>query len=78
MKEIVKFLNEKEFVINERKPSEKDPAARSIQDFFYEEKRVTIVELVDRYQVMVYDGKQIHRADLFDSLSVVKYLKGIL
>jgi hypothetical protein len=78
MKEIVKFLNEKEFVISERKPSEKDPSALSIQDFFCEEKRVTIVELVDRYQVMVYDGKQIHRADLFDSLSVVKYLKGIL
>lgn len=78
MKEVVKFINEKEFAISDRKPSEKDPAARSIQDFFYEEKRVTIVELVDKYQVMIYDGKQIHRADLFDPRAVVKYLKGIL
>lgn len=78
MKEIVKFLNEINFEGSERYTTEKDPAARSIQDFFCEEKRVTIVELVDKYQVMVYDGKQIHRADHLDQHSVVKYLKGIL
>jgi hypothetical protein len=78
MNDIVAFLNENDFSGGERHLSEKDPSARSIQDFFCEERRITIVELVDRYQVMVYDGKYIRSSTQLNSRAVLSYLKGIL
>jgi hypothetical protein len=78
MKGITIFLNEKGFVGNDRHINEKDPAAKQVHDFFCEEKRVTIVELVDKYQVMVYDGKHIHSTTQLSSHAVLNYLKGIL
>jgi hypothetical protein len=78
MNDTTAFLSEIGFTGGERHPSEKDPTDRSIQDFFCEERRITIVELVDKYQVMVYDGKHIHSSTQPDSQAVLGYLKGIL
>jgi hypothetical protein len=78
MNDIEAFLSEIGFTGGERHSSEKDPTARSIQDFFCEERRITIVELVDKYQVMVYDGKYIHSLAQPDGQAVLSYLKGIL
>jgi hypothetical protein len=47
-------------------------------DFFRSNSRITIVKLVDKYQVMVYDGKMIQRSDQPTEHFVVEYLKGIL
>jgi hypothetical protein len=76
MNDVVDFLNEKGFTGGERYSSEKDPTVKSIQDFFFEEKRITIVELVDKYQVMVYNGKHIHSSTQPDGQAVLGYLKG--
>ena len=79
MNNIVNFLKEKKFVGSDRYDTENDIGVISIQDFFCEERRVTIVELVDKYQVMVYDGKYIHGSNQLESShAVLSYLKGIL
>jgi hypothetical protein len=76
MKHVESYLNEYEFEGSYR--SEVDPNVRSIRDFFQNEKRITVVELVDKYQVMVYDGKKIHSSVCNTEFEIIEYLKGIL
>lgn len=49
-----------------------------IKDFFRQDSRITIVKLVDKFQVMVYDGRTIQRSDQSSEHFVIDYLKGIL
>jgi ribosomal protein S8 len=49
-----------------------------MKDFFRGDSRITVVELVDKYQIMVYDGKTIKSSTQPTEHFVVEYLKGIL
>lgn len=49
-----------------------------MKDFFRGDSRVTIVKLVDKFQIMVYDGKMIRSSEQISEHFVVDYLKGIL
>lgn len=57
---------------------EKEDRVEDVRDFFRSDSRVTVVKLVDKYQVMVYDGKMIHSSVQITEVGVVEYLKGIL
>jgi hypothetical protein len=78
MEKIVCFLNSIGFAGNNRNDLEMEPNVIFIQDFYSENKRVTIVELVDKYQVMIYDGKNIHQSNQDSLKGVLNYLKGKL
>ena len=47
---------------------------RYTKDFFRGDSRITVVELVDKFQVVIYDGTTIRRSDHDTELLVVDYL----
>lgn len=57
---------------------EKEDRVEDVRDFFRSDSRVTVVKLVDKYQVMVYDGRMIHSSVQPTEIGVFEYLKGIL
>jgi hypothetical protein len=61
-----------------RSQSSYDPGIERIDDFFRGESRVTVVKMVDKYQVMVYDSKITYDYSLHTEECVVNFLKGIL
>jgi hypothetical protein len=74
LKEINEFLGEKGYAYDSHFRKESGDTV----DFFRSDSRITIVKLVDKYQVVVYDGKMIQRSDQPTEHFVVEYLKGIL
>jgi hypothetical protein len=74
LKEVNAFLGEKGYAYDSHFRKESGDTV----DFFRSDSRITIVKLVDKYQVMVYDGKMIQRSDQPTEHFVVEYLKGIL
>jgi hypothetical protein len=74
LKEINEFLGEKGYAYESHFRKESGDTV----DFFRSDSRITIVKLVDKYQVVVYDGKMIQRSDQPTEHFVVEYLKGIL
>lgn len=54
------------------------PDQTYMKDFFRGDSRVTIVKLVDKFQIMVYDGRMIRNSEQISEYFVVDYLKGIL
>jgi hypothetical protein len=74
LKEINEFLGEKGYAYDSHFRKESGDTV----DFFRSDSRITIVKLVDKYQVVVYDGKMIQRSDQPTEHFVIEYLKGIL
>jgi len=72
------FLEKKGYIYDSEFRKEKEAAVSDVRDFFLGESRVTVVKLVDKYQVMVYDGKMIHSSDHSSEHLIIQYLKGIL
>lgn len=78
MNSIESLLKEKGYAFDSDFRKEKEDKVEAIKDFFRSDSRVTVVKLVDKYQVMVYDGKMIQSSEQPTEFLVVEYLKGIL